>query len=204
MSVPSKGSILVATGTGKYDVYPPGQNNQILIVDSQEEYMMKYVDASTIIPGATGSQGIQGPTGSQGIQGPTGDTGLLNAVMSVVYGTASTAFFSYNSTTYRTVSDFYYAGTSVYRSLPTQFSVIANTNTSNGAFNVKLVDITNSSNVIASIGVTGAGTSQRVYTTTTFTNVTTTPAVWELQINGKPSGASNTSTGLYSMYVKFT
>ena len=36
MSIPLKGSILVATGTGKYDVYPPGQHNHILIIDSQE------------------------------------------------------------------------------------------------------------------------------------------------------------------------
>lgn len=194
MSNPLKGSILISTGTGKYTVHPPGQNNQILAVDNEQEFAIKYIDIPT---------GPTGPTGCIGSTGPRGSTGSCGGEVRISFvANNTTSYLSYNNTSYRAISEFYYAGSSAYGTSPSQFTVISSPNTTNGAFNARLVDLTNSSNVIATIDITGADTTIRSYSTATFTNVTTTPAIWELQFIGKGTGGSNTSTKLYSMYGK--
>src|SRR5690349_9461348 len=90
MSVPIKGSLLIATGDGKYAVCPPGYANQVLMVDNTAPYAIKYVDAPvTSSGGSSGGSfssysqqsgtGITGSTGAQGIQGIQGATGSIGS-----------------------------------------------------------------------------------------------------------------------------
>lgn len=203
MSIP-KGSLVITDGYGKVKAYPPGQNNQILIVDDQEEFKVKYIDISSInaLTGPTGSIGPTGPIGPVGPGGPTGSSTKpeIRFVFNGFRNTTYNSFTQFNTSSYRSVCDFYYPGSNYYGGLPTVFSVIAATTANNRSFSVQIVDITNASNVIATITVTGtSSTSLSTYTTTSFSNISTNAAIWELQILG--NGGSNTTTNLYSAYI---
>ena len=137
----------------------------------------------------------------QGSIGPTG-SGKGGEITYCYVANNGVSSISFNNTTFSAVSDFYYSGSTYYGASPTQFTVIVRTNGTNGSFTARIVDMTNSSNIIATITGTGVGKTMTILSTTTFANVSTTPAIWELQIIGRPAGGNNTSSNLHSMYIR--
>jgi pectin methylesterase-like acyl-CoA thioesterase len=173
------------------------------------------------IQGNTGPTGTQGATGSQGSQGSTGVTGPTGAKgatgtrggseINVVYvSNDGNPYVTSTTTSWSELNDFYYGGTTNYNgAVPTKFTVVAETNVATGGVAVRIFDFTNSV-VIATIGVTGIGTTQKICQTTSFPGaIPSGPAIWQIQIWGKPSSAggplptsTNTSTRLYSFYLR--
>lgn len=142
-----------------------------------------------------------GPTGSTGPTGPRGYS-EINAL----YFSNTGPFTSFSDTTFKSVNNFYFAGTNLYGASPVELAILANTDNGTGSFAVQIVDITTSGTGTAVVaGFTGLGIpsfnqSPQIYTTNTFNNVSATPTVWEFQILGKGS-VNNSSTNLYSSHI---
>ncbi len=104
-------------------------------------------------------------------------------------------------------SDFYFAGTTYYGTTPSFFSVVASTSSGStgapGKCTALLFDVTNNK-PIATINCESYNSNRNVFSTTSFTNVPVYPAIWELQVVGKAMGGANTSSTLYSSYVRLT
>ena len=112
------------------------------------------------------------------------------------FNTATTDSFEHNSTSWITISSFTFFGTNVFT--PIEWGIVGSRPTATGTANVRLVDFTNASNVIATIDFTAA--AKAIYTTTSFTNLSVGRAVWELQAKKDASGSSKINH--HSMFLK--
>lgn len=122
------------------------------------------------------------------------------------YNAATNSYISITTTGTKAVNDIYYSGSNYYGSSPSLLAVVASTNlsNSNGGYDFILQDLTNNLEV-ARITARSITTIPTLSSTTTFSNISANPAIWELRVVGRgASGTSNTSTNLYSCYIRFT
>lgn len=141
--------------------------------------------------------------GATGATGPIG-TGT-NSEFAISFSSSSSngtyrAYIPYNSTTYGLIGNIYYSGSTYYGGNPTQFTIVLSPKTAGGTYNVRLWDFTNSQQ-IAILNITTSSVVKQAFTTTTFTNIPTDPALWEVQIR---AGSSGNAGNIFNAYIRYT
>lgn len=128
----------------------------------------------------------------------------LSEINFVYFANNRDPFLTFNNSSYKAVSNFYFSGTNAYSSSPKQFTLVVRSDKEGGSFSGRIVDLNNKNIEIAVISETNTVSSKipTAYTTTIFDNVSETPTIWEFQIIGKPSGSNNSSIYLYSLYIR--
>lgn len=113
-------------------------------------------------------------------------------------------FTVYSDSSYREILQIKYSGSAYFRGSPTQLSVIASSgNVSNGNFNLQIKDLSTNL-IVATLTVSGnLGISPSGFSTNSFSNISTLPTTWSISIIGSPSGSPNSSTNLYSLYLRY-
>lgn len=114
------------------------------------------------------------------------------------------SFTTYKGGSYREILQVKYPGSNFYGTNPTQLTVIAAGNSSTGSFRVQIKDLDNKNKIVATLTVNGTLTSSpQEFTTSVFSNVSTKPVRWSINILASPPGADNSSTDLYSIYLRY-
>ena len=151
--------------------------------------------------GSTGPTGFTGPTGNTGPTGPTGSTGPINPTqVQMTLGNEIKSGLTFQpilSSTYTALRNFIYKYN---ENNPVNFSLVYSIS-SPGSFDFRLQDITNRMTVATITGLTSTDGIITIAETTSFSNMPTANAIFEVQYSETTGNKS--SITIYTIYFEY-
>jgi hypothetical protein len=184
--------------TGTINVYNPSGSNYVSIVAPSS--LSTNVDFT--LPSTTGETGqyLQrtGPN-SLGWSTLPGGSNYILPISSIILPTAIPGFTYIQTTsgTFVNATYFIFPGTTAIGSDTPSFIFIGGSNGINTFHQIRILDITNSTTIVTSPTL-GPGSGLIIYNVGTLNNLSTSSAVWQIQMR-RVSGASNTR--FHSFYI---